>query len=496
MTVDAMAELLTEMQQVRSEVAAKGEAILARWQPRLGRGAFAAGAANLAHYLAFREIDLRPLQQRLVTLGLSALGRSESRVLPTLDAVIANLCALTGTGENAPQRPSAEDFFRGREELAHHTADLFGTAADGRKTRIMVTMAKRVAKDPAFAHDLVAAGMDVARINCAQGGPRAWSKMLRNIRAATEAAGRDCPVLMDLQGPKIRTRAVHTPKNRAFVKAGDRILLTYGDPVPDSKFKFQASCAMPEVLRQVSVGASVSIKDGLIVGTVEEQRPEGLVVAVARTPPEGQPLEEERGINFPGTELEVSPLSPDDFKDLDFVALHADIVGYSFVQRPEDIAGLQKELQARRGDRPPIGIVAKIETKLAFANLPELIVQAAGHNPFAVMIARGDLAVEIGYERLSEVQEEILWVCEAAYVPVIWATQVLESLVKRGMPSRGEFTDAAMSNRAECVMLNKGPYIAEGGAVLDNVLRRMEQHMHKKSPQLRALSAWRNDIGD
>jgi pyruvate kinase len=106
------------------------------------------------------------------------------------------------------------------------------------------------------------------------------------------------------------------------------------------------------------------------------------------------------------------------------------------------------------------------------------------------MIARGDLTVEIGYERLSEVQEEILWVCKAAHVPVIWATQVLESLVKRGMPSRGEFTDAAMGNRAECVMLNKGAYVAEGNSVLDNVLRRMEAHMMKKSPQLRALSAW------
>ena len=135
-------------------------------------------------------------------------------------------------------------------------------------------------------------------------------------------------------------------------------------------------------------------------------------------------------------------------------------------------------------------IVAKIETKLAFANLPELIVQAAGANPFAVMIARGDLAVEIGYERLSEIQEEILWLCEAAHVPVIWATQVLESLVKRGMPSRGEFTDAAMAERAECVMLNKGPYIEEGIAVLDDVLRRMETHRIKRSAQLRPLGAW------
>jgi pyruvate kinase len=106
------------------------------------------------------------------------------------------------------------------------------------------------------------------------------------------------------------------------------------------------------------------------------------------------------------------------------------------------------------------------------------------------MIARGDLAVEIGYERLSEVQEEILWLCEAARVPVIWATQVLESLVKRGMPSRGEFTDAAMAERAECVMLNKGAYIGEGVAVLANVLTRMESHNRHRSRQLRPLRAW------
>jgi pyruvate kinase len=295
---------------------------------------------------------------------------------------------------------------------------------------------------------------------------------------------------MDLQGPKIRTREVLTPKDRKKVMAGDTILLTFGAPEENKKFPFQASCAMPEVLKQVLAGARVSIKDGLIVGQVVEVIPTGLVVSVSRTPPEGQPLEVEKGINFPGTPIKVSPLTAEDLTDLDFVAVNADMVGYSFVQRPEDVALLQAEIAQRRAGRPPIGIVAKIETNLGFARLPEIIVQGAGGNPFAVMIARGDLAVEIGYERLSEVQEEILWVCEAAYVPVIWATQVLESLVKKGMPSRGEFTDAAMGNRAECVMLNKGQFIAEGITVLDNVLRRMEAHMVKKSPQLRALSAW------
>ena len=103
------------------------------------------------------------------------------------------------------------------------------------------------------------------------------------------------------------------------------------------------------------------------------------------------------------------------------------------------------------------------------------------------MLARGDLAVEVGFERLAEVQEEILWLCEAAHVPVIWATQVLESLAKSGIPSRGEVTDAAMSGRAECVMLNKGPYIGEAVRFLDDVLRRMRDHHVKRVATLRKL---------
>jgi len=99
-------------------------------------------------------------------------------------------------------------------------------------------------------------------------------------------------------------------------------------------------------------------------------------------------------------------------------------------------------------------------------NLPEIIVRAAGAQPFGVMIARGDLAVELGFVRIAEIQEELLWLCESAHVPVIWATQVLEGFVKNGIPTRAEMTDAAMGNRAECVMLNKGPYLADAVNVL------------------------------
>jgi pyruvate kinase len=113
-------------------------------------------------------------------------------------------------------------------------------------------------------------------------------------------------------------------------------------------------------------------------------------------------------------------------------------------------------------------------------------------NKIGVMIARGDLAVEIGFERISEVQNQILWLCEAAHIPVIWATQVLENLAKTGMPTRAEISDAAQGAQAECVMLNKGPYINDAIKTLKNILIRMEGHSFKKKNELRALNVSKN----
>jgi pyruvate kinase len=134
----------------------------------------------------------------------------------------------------------------------------------------------------------------------------------------------------------------------------------------------------------------------------------------------------------------------------------------------------------------------KIETRTAFEHLPELLLAAMRSPRVGVMIARGDLAVECGYERLAEVQEEILWLCEAAHVPVIWATQVLEKLSRSGSPTRAEVTDAAMAVRAECVMLNKGPEMVSAVRALDNILRRMQAHQNKKQSMLRSLGIARN----
>jgi pyruvate kinase len=166
-------------------------------------------------------------------------------------------------------------------------------------------------------------------------------------------------------------------------------------------------------------------------------------------------------------------------------------VSYSFVQTPADVAALIAAMRERLAPGAALpAVVLKIETPMGLRNLPDLIIEAGGTLPVAVMIARGDLAVEIGFDRLSEIQEEILWLCEAAQVPVVWATQVLEGMVRDGQASRAEVTDAAMSQRADCVMLNKGPHVLEAVAFLRGILARMDRHQTKKSPRLGALAVW------
>lgn len=247
----------------------------------------------------------------------------------------------------------------------------------------------------------------------------------------------------------------------------------------------QIACTPPEIIDQLKAGQRVWIDDGRIGAEIEAINDAGALLRVTIARQKGEKLKAEKGLNFPDCDLSLPALTEKDFSDLDFAIAHADIVGYSFVQDSAGMEQLVSALAERGGGR--LSIVAKIETRQAVKNLPDIIVQGAGRHPFGVMIARGDLALEIGYQRLAEMQEEILWLCEAAHVPVIWATQVLERLVKEGVPSRAEITDAAMSERAECVMLNKGPFLLKAMDVLDDVITRMQAHQHKKTAQLRAL---------
>lgn len=446
--------------------------------------------ANLAHYLALRHHDLRPLQRRLMCLGLSSLGRLESRVLPTLDAVIAALGALAGS-DGLASMPSESDFFVGEVRLAEAATGLLGPAHLHRRTRIMVTLPSEAAANPDFLLDLAKAGMDVARINCAHDGPEAWRSMAAHVRAAGKAVGRDIAVLMDIAGPKIRTAEVLLPEKKARLVAGDRVrLVASGEPRVCDRVKFSAGVSLPEMVTRLSVGDRVRYDDGKLEAVVESIADGEAVILVQKTKAGGTRLKPEKGINLPDTSLGLSPLTAKDETDLATVIECGDIIGYSFVSRPEDIDLLEAVLTRYGVKDRSLGLIAKIEQPDAVRNLPALIARARRRGPFGIMIARGDLAAEIGFERLAEMQEEILWICEAASVPAIWATQVLEDLVREGIPTRGEMTDAAMAVRAECVMLNKGPAVGQAVELLDRLLSRMDEHIQKKTPTLRALKSW------
>lgn len=564
-------------------------------------------ARNFVHYLALRQHDLRALQEELASLGLSSLGRLEAHVLSALDAVLVAAHQLEGRQWSPPSRAPV-DFRTGPLLLVDSTRRLFGDPPGGRAVRVMVTMGDEAVEDGKLIHDLVAAGMDVMRINCAHRDRHDWQRMIEHLREAEQACGRRCRIYADLPGPKLRTRAVSTasqvfkirpqrdargrvvrsarirllsavppsPMGRgpddiwrlpvagfdpASLIAGDVLeihdcrgkhrkahcvtvgedsavleldatayvesatplrvvrdgevlaegwvdelptiarpielrrgdhLLVVDDDAADDDPRAEANelakigCTLKEAFAAVREGHSVWFDDGKIGGRVVARRDDAFEIEVTSTPPKGGKLRAEKGINLPDTPLEMPALTPKDIEDLTFLAEHVDMVGLSFVRDPADVLLLEEHLH--RLGAGHLGIVLKIETARAFENLPELLLTSLRSPPVGVMVARGDLATELGFTRLAEVQEEILWLCEAAHVPVIWATQVLEDLAKRGAPSRAEVTDAAMSGRAECVMLNTGPYIADAVRFLIDVLNRMQSHQQKKSAMLRKLA--------
>lgn len=278
------------------------------------------------------------------------------------------------------------------------------------------------------------------------------------------------------------------------LQRGDSLILT-SKPIPGSPAEYDnrghllrpasISCSLPEVFAMVKSGERILFDDGRIGGVIRSVSAHELLIEITQARDAGEKLLVDKGINLPDSQLVMNGLTDTDIWHLDFVVRHADMVGLSFAHCAADIELLQQHLKRLNAEQ--LGIVLKVETRHAFEHLPELLFALLRSPNVGVMIARGDLAVECGYERLAELQEEIMWLAEAAHLPLIWATQVLEGLAKSGKPSRAEITDAAMGARAECVMLNKGPHILEAIQMLDDIMRRMQGHQNKKNALLRRL---------
>jgi pyruvate kinase len=574
-------------------------------------------ARNLLHYVALRRNDLRDLQLRLASLGLSSLGRAEAHALGAVEAVLMILQRLVG-GESIAPSESAVDLARGNELLEAHTTALLGVESSDRTVRIMVTLPREAADSPTLVQGLMESGMDVVRINCAHDDEAVWARMIANLQKSEKAMGQSCRILMDLAGPKLRTgpirggpsvvkwrpernalghvteparvclypagmerplsateqanlpvdakwlsqlrigdrvdlmdsrgarrflwivgiggplrwaevvrtayvtegtvlkvssRADHStfPEPMAtkvqslpaspgeiLLRVGDELVLT-ADSTPGASAQFDEQgrirspahigCTLPAIFKDLRAGQRIMFDDGKLHGVIETAQSASASIRITNARSQGYKLRADKGINLPDTELRLPALTEKDVRDIEFVAANADMVGYSFVRTADDIQQLESKLREFGGNH--VGIVLKIETRQAFEQLPSLLLASMETPCDGVMIARGDLAIECGYERLAEVQEEILWVCEAAHVPVIWATQVLEGLTRDGMPSRAEISDAAIGQRAECVMLNKGRHIVKAVQTLDDILRRMQAHQTKKRSLLRPLEVAR-----
>ncbi|MEO9804508.1 MAG: pyruvate kinase [Reichenbachiella sp.] len=272
-----------------------------------------------------------------------------------------------------------------------------------------------------------------------------------------------------------------------LLKTGDKLRIVKeqipGKPIQyddngNPKSEAFVSCTSQEIFDFVKAGEKILFDDGKIAGVVKNVSDNELRVEITHAKANGANLKADKGINLPETNLKLSGLTKKDREDLKFIAEYGDVVNFSFVNSVEDVRELHEELE-KLDAKDKLGIILKIETQSAYNNLTDILIEGMKSYPLGVMIARGDLAIESGWENMARIQQEVLSLCNAAHVPDVWATQVLETLAKKGIPSRSEITDAASALNAECVMLNKGPYIEKAVGLLDYILKSLNQYRDK-----------------
>ena len=322
---------------------------------------------------------------------------------------------------------------------------------------------------------LVAAGMDVARLNFSHGTHAEHAAVLRRIREGEERWGRPVAILQDLQGPKIRLGTFGEG-------GGRRVDLEPGRPFALSRRPCvgtveRAYVAPPESLREVKVGDQVLMDDGNIQLRVEETTPDEVRCRVVA----GGRISDHKGLSLPRVALPVSCLTAKDREDLQFgIEQGVDFVAISFVRSADDIAEVRGFLAEQGASLP---IVAKLERQEVMQNLPGILATVD-----AVMVARGDLGVDVPLEEVPHIQKEIIRQARVTKVPVIVATQMLESMVTHLRPTRAEVSDVATAifDGADAIMLSAetatGRYPTEAVEVMSRIAVRAEQAVRAQEP--------------
>jgi len=341
-----------------------------------------------------------------------------------------------------------------------------------RRTKIVATIGPATGTDAAIA-GLLEAGANVIRINASHGTPELRARWIESVRCAADQAGQPVSVLVDLQGPRIRVGELPSPRELTpgqtvvfapeEVARNDEIPTTYADLAKDAR-----------------VGARILLDDGLLsvqVVRIVVPRVEGRVV-------DGGTLTSHKGMNLPGLQVSAPPLTDKDRDDVAH-AVHsgADYLALSFVRRADDLAEL------RRLVPPTMKLVAKIEKAMALEDLPHILTACD-----AVMVARGDLGVELPFERVPIVQKRLIRESNQRGKPVITATQMLESMVHHPRPTRAEASDVANAilDGTDAVMLSAetavGAYPLEAVRAMDRIIREMERESTDRAERRLALT--------
>lgn len=321
--------------------------------------------------------------------------------------------------------------------------------------------------------ELIKSGMDVARLNFSHGSHSEHLKVLNNIREAGKKTGEAITVLQDLSGPKIRTGVVKN--HHADLKEGQEFVFTVKELVGDSK---QVSTTYKALPKDVQKGDTILVDDGKIKMTVIGKNKTEVRCEVLN----GGTLKDKKGMNLPGVRFSVSSLTEKDKVDLKFgLNNDVDYVALSFVRKAEDIRELRSLIikEGKRGIKIPI--VAKIEKPEAIDNIDSIIAESD-----VIMVARGDLGVELPPEEVPLVQKMIVRKCNESGKPVIIATQMLESMIENPRPTRAEANDVANAvlDGADAVMLSAetsvGAYPVEAVHTMDRIIRRAETVQHDR----------------
>jgi pyruvate kinase len=339
-----------------------------------------------------------------------------------------------------------------------------------RKAKIVATMGP-ASQDEAVIETLLQAGMDVARLNFSHGTHESHAARTSLLRVVSKRLNRPLAVLQDLQGPKIRVGVLSAPLK---LIAGQRVQL-----YPEGGEKPQGDCIpvdFPQLFYSVKTGDRVLLDDGRLALVVQSIQ-KNLVTAEVRT---GGELTSNKGINLPGVRLNIPAFTDKDAEDLEFgLSLGVDIVAISFVRLPEDVAMVKQIVTTRLGEQAPL-VIAKLERPEALDNLDSILDAADG-----VMVARGDLGVEMAPEDVPGAQKRIIQEANRKGKIVITATQMLESMIHNPLPTRAEASDVANAvyDGTDAVMLSgetaAGEYPLEAVKMMDRIVRHAESDFDK-----------------